>query len=98
MWPIELNFHNACCHWEISCARTAASPGLAERQCARMGSSKKFGCLPLSVSQRVERYWGDNPLSTARALRRCAVAAGVPPAVEGGILPPDLALDFAAWL
>src|SRR6266545_767647 len=98
MWPTELNFHNACCHWEISFARSAASPGLAERQRARMGSRSRDGSVELRVFQRVERYFGDNPLSAAKALRRCTVAAGVPPAVEGGTLPPDLALDVAARL
>src|SRR5207249_4096001 len=98
MWPTELNFHNACCHWEISFASAAASPGFADRQRARMGSRSREGSVALSVFQRVARYFADNPLSTAKALRRRTVAAGVPPAVEGGILPPDLVLDFPARL
>src|SRR6266498_2851384 len=65
MWPTELNFHNACCHWEISFARTAASLSFAERQRARMGSSSREGSEELSMFQRVERYFGDNPLSRA---------------------------------
>src|SRR5437016_13662596 len=65
MWPTELNFHNACCHWEISFARFAASPGLAERQRARMGSRSRDGSVELRVFQRAERYFADNPLSTA---------------------------------
>src|SRR5256885_1750051 len=65
IWPTELNFHNACCHWEISFARSAASPGLAERQRARIGSRSREGSVELRVFHRVERYFGDNPLSTA---------------------------------
>src|SRR6266498_3979779 len=85
MWPTELNFHNACCHWEISFARSAASPGFAERQRARMGSRSREGSVELRVFQRVERYFGDNPLSAAKALRRCAVAAGETPAATSSV-------------
>src|SRR6266545_6973677 len=85
MWPTELNFHNACWHWEISFARSAASPGFAERQRARMGSRSREGSVELRVFQRVERYFGDNPLSAAKALRRCAVAAGETPAATSSV-------------
>src|SRR2546425_1871791 len=88
MWPTELNFHNACCHWEISFARTAASPGFAERQRARMGSRSREGSVELRVFQRVERYFGDNPLSTASL---CSA-----PVLRSRLSRPDAASSLTA--
>src|SRR6058998_2822195 len=65
MCPTELNFHNACCHWEISFARSAASPGLAERQRARMGPRRREDLVELRVFHRVKRYFGDKDRSAA---------------------------------
>src|SRR5439155_11992336 len=91
--PTELSFHNPCCHWEISFARSAASPGLAERQRARIGSRSREGSVELRVFHRVERYFGDNPLSTASFWSAPARRSG-----DGALdSPAPLRVPAKAW-